>query len=153
MPGYKGHLVGGAIAYGITLIVMYPYCSSVFIAAQWLGCTLAGSLFPDIDIKSKGQKYFYWGIALVFGILIAMQQFKLLAACSICSVLPMLVNHRGLFHRVWFIIAVPFGCWVIISSYYPLYTQSLFFYAMFFTIGAFSHVWLDLGLRQMLRRW
>jgi len=69
MPGYKGHLVGGTVAYGLLffglvgVVVKQP---SMLTAGEWLLFALAGSLFPDIDIKSKGQKYFYYVIFLFF---------------------------------------------------------------------------------------
>ena len=57
MPGYRAHLAGGLTVYGITIYLLRSYCGSVFIAAEWMLFTLAGSLFPDIDTKSKGQKF------------------------------------------------------------------------------------------------
>lgn len=151
MPNYKGHLVGGVVAYGITLYALKDYNPSLFSAAQWLGFALAGSLFPDIDIKSKGQKYFYAATLLGLCILLIKKQFTLFACVSIASFTPMLVHHRGLFHRLWFIILMAIGIWLLISSHFPRYEQPLMFDLIFFVAGAISHLWLDLGLRKMFR--
>lgn len=160
MPGYKGHLAGGCIAYGLTLAFLYilPYealakygCSSTVMALRWLFCTLAGSLFPDIDVKSKGQKYFYWVILGFFVLLIIERKFKLLAASSVLAVFPMLVKHRGIFHKTWFVILAPLTLWGLFGAYAPEYSFALFFDVLFFIIGALSHLWLDLGLKRMMR--
>jgi uncharacterized membrane protein YpjA len=73
--------------------------------------------------------------------------------CSAISVVPMLVKHRGLFHRLWFVTLMPFGVWALITTYIPNYTHAAFYYTLFFVLGAISHLWLDLGIKQMLRRW
>jgi len=151
MPGYKGHLAGGCVAYGITLGLLYGYCTSSLVAMRWLFCALAGSLFPDIDIKSKGQKYFYWVILGFFLLLIIERKFKLLAASSVVSVFPMLVKHRGIFHKTWFVILAPLGIWALFGAYAPEYSHALFLDVLFFIIGALSHLWLDLGLKRMVR--
>lgn len=161
MPGYKGHLAGGCVVYGLMLgalygvsyeaLAKYDYCASLLVALRWLFCALAGSLFPDIDVKSKGQKYFYWVILGFFLLLIIERKFKLLAVSSVVSVFPMLVKHRGIFHKTWFVILAPLGFWALIGTYAPEYSRTLLFDTMFFIAGALSHLWLDLGLKRMLR--
>lgn len=152
MPGYKGHLVGGGIAFGGLYLLVQPWCPSTTIAAHWLGCTLAGSLFPDIDVKSKGQKYSYWLLLALFILLILENKLELLALLSILSLVPMLVRHRGLFHRAWFVSGMPLLLWVIVSSSHPAWAQALFFYTLFFVVGALSHLWLDFGFSRLFRR-
>jgi hypothetical protein len=151
MPGYKGHLAGGCVAYGLVLGLLYGYCASSLVAMRWLFCTLAGSLFPDIDVKSKGQKYFYWVILGFFLLLIIERKFKVLAVSSIVSVFPMLVKHRGIFHKTWFVVLAPLTIWALIGSFLPEYSYILFFDVLFFIVGALSHLWLDLGIKRMLR--
>ncbi|MGC2310143.1 MAG: hypothetical protein WA432_00805 [Candidatus Babeliaceae bacterium] len=65
MPSYKGHLLGGLVVYSIALLFMATTLSWLT-KGEWLLCTLFGALFPDIDIKSKGQKLFY-ALLLVIG--------------------------------------------------------------------------------------
>src|SRR5438445_7190288 len=119
MPGYKGHLVGGTVAFGLlffALVGVVVRQPSMLIAGEWLLFTLAGSLFPDIDIKSKGQKYFYYVVFLLFLFLIYQQQFQLLSCISCITITPMLSRHRGIFHNKCFLIAMPLIVWLAVSS-------------------------------------
>lgn len=152
MPGYKGHLVGGGLAFGGLYVLVQPWCPSTMIAIHWLCCTLAGSLFPDVDVKSKGQKYGYWILLAIFILLILENKLELLALLSILSLTPMLVRHRGLFHRAWFVTGMPLLLWIIVSSSHPAWAQALFFYTLFFVVGALSHLWLDFGFSRLFRR-
>lgn len=150
MPGYKGHIAGGVVAFALALYLLESHCASASTALSWLGCTLAGALFPDIDVKSKGQKYFYWVVFFALIFLFAFGQMEMLAACGIISVTPMLCKHRGIFHEMWFVIALPSVVWAIASLAYPQYTEIFFFYAVFFIIGALSHLYLDRGIRGII---
>jgi len=152
MPGYKGHLAGGIIAFSILFFCLIGACSSYYTAAEWLLCTLAGALFPDIDVKSKGQKYFYY---VVFGcliVLVAQQRFQMLTCFSFIMITPMLVKHRGIFHSPSFLIIMPLIVWMIIAMVFPAITQRLFVDTIFFITGALSHLWLDFGTRQMFQK-
>ena len=152
MPNYKGHLAGGLFFYLIALyFVLAAYSISFATGLEWLLFTLAGALFPDVDIKSKGQKYFYW-IVLILGILLLLhnhiQGFIIL---RFISLVPVLVRHRGIFHRLWFIVLIPLLISFALSCYMPGCNRTIMFDTLFFIIGAISHLWLDLGLKRMLR--
>lgn len=152
MPGYKGHIAGGLVAYGIGAYIVYTTAQpSAVTLVEWAVCTLAGSLFPDIDTKSKGQKLFYSALAIIMIILFARGCYDVLAVVGMLALVPILTRHRGLFHKPWFIISfalgVAYGCSVCI----PSYAQWLWYDAIFFIIGALSHIWLDIGLRRMFR--
>ena len=153
MPGYRGHLVGGAVAFGVIFLGARNIVQPTWLTLiEWLGFALLGSLFPDIDIKSKGQKVFYWFTLLLFITLIIQRKFQLLSYVSILAVIPLLVRHRGLFHRLWFIIGMPILVAALVVNCSPKYAQPIAFDTLFFIGGAISHLWLDLGLRQMLTR-
>lgn len=151
MPGYKGHLVGGCVVYGALISVMYTRCPSQVVALGWLVCALAGSLFPDIDVKSKGQNYFYWLVLCIAIFFLFKRQLQSLAVLSIVSIIPMLVRHRGIFHRWWFIVVVAMGAGGLVCLYVPIYSRDVFLNVLFFIAGAFSHLWLDVGLRRMFK--
>lgn len=151
MPGYKGHLTGGALFFGL-LVALLPWFNPSFLTGiEWLLFTLAGSLFPDIDIKSKGQKLFYWVVLVVVFVAVLQHNVAILTLVSIAALVPMLVNHRGIFHRLWFVIALPASVAFALSLYIPAYAKTIFFDTFFFIVGAISHLWLDLGLKRMLR--
>lgn len=150
MPGYRGHLVGGSIAFGFLLVLLQSMQPPVTVMAEWLLCALAGSLFPDIDVKSKGQNYFYKLIILILFIVFLKGHMQLFMVLSSVALIPMIVRHRGLFHRLWFVIGFPLAVVFIVSAYYPQFTNMLLFDVAFFIVGAISHLWLDLGLRKMV---
>ena len=117
MPGYKGHLVGGVVAFGLLFaVLMYLICTqqpSHLMIGEWLLCSLAGALFPDIDVKSKGQKYFYYVVFIFLAFLAAQQRFQMLTCFSFIAITPMLARHRGIFHCQWFVITVPLLFWIV----------------------------------------
>jgi membrane-bound metal-dependent hydrolase YbcI (DUF457 family) len=153
MPNYKGHLVGGMVAYGLLFFgVFAAQKPSLSIAGEWLLFTLAGALFPDIDIKSKGQKYFYYLALLFFIVFAAQRRYEMLSCCSFLIISPMLARHRGIFHNPWFVTATPLIFWLLISAAFPHLSRQLFYDTLFFIFGALSHIWLDFGTSQMLRR-
>lgn len=151
MPGYKGHLTGGLVAFACLLCLLKQYNPSVCTTLEWLSFSLAGSLFPDIDVKSKGQKWLYWLLFVLFICLFLRKCYFMLSLFGIISLIPMLVNHRGLFHKLWFILALPAGVLLAVSCFAPRYLTIAAFDVLFFYAGAVSHLWLDFGLRRMLR--
>lgn len=150
MPNYKGHLAGGLMAYAVGVYALYSCCPSFIIAAEWLLCALAGALFPDVDVKSKGQKYFYWVVVALLILIAINRRYDLLFVVSLFSILPMLVRHRGIFHQLWFIVAVAVIAWCMSVAYMPTMGNRLMYDLIFFLAGAISHLWLDLGWRRVL---
>lgn len=152
MPGYKGHLVGGIIAYGSMVYLLRFLNPSVYTLAEWLALTLAGSLFPDVDIKSKGQNFFFSLLFLVLIGLALFNRFHLMAVLGCIGMTPLLVRHRGLFHRIWFLVGAPLLLAWLACGWFPRCSrEALFLDALFFIIGALSHIWLDLGFKRMFR--
>ncbi|HXW85832.1 MAG TPA: metal-dependent hydrolase [Candidatus Bathyarchaeia archaeon] len=144
MPGYRGHIVGGCCIYGI-LVVLLPLLPSVSITTylEWLLCAVAGALFPDVDIKSRGQKYFYYCVLCVVGVCIIQQSFVGLAVCSLGAVVPLISRHRGMFHAWWFVFFVPMIFWLCIKNVWPHLAVPLWYDMIFFIAGAISHIVLD----------
>lgn len=197
MSNHKGHLLGGCIAYGITLLGViitscfirsvsfdllkqqavlhhtpsfladaeytihhyFPLIISgitwllsrcwplILISFEWLLFTLAGAMFPDIDIKSTSQKYWYSFIFVCLLVFIGRKNFYTVAFISVTSMLPLFSNHRGLFHRTWFVVLLPLTTWYCISQGCPSMRTLLFYDTLFFITGALSHLWLDKGTK------
>ncbi len=144
MPGYRGHILGGVGAFVcVYFLLSYWYHPSAVTALQWLGITLLGSLFPDVDVKSKGQGIFYKMMLVCLLILLWRRQIQLFVMASFVALLPVLARHRGLFHRAWFLIAIPFGVAVAAGASFPAYKESFIVAASFFVAGALSHILLD----------
>jgi membrane-bound metal-dependent hydrolase YbcI (DUF457 family) len=151
MPNYKGHLVGGVVVYALVLLCIVGTASSVITWGEWLLCALAGCLFPDIDIKSKGQKYFYRGVLISFIVLAGQGRYEVLSCCSFVMITPMLVRHRGIFHNPLFIIFVTIIVWALGSTAAPCVSRPLFFNLLFFAAGALSHIFLDRFVSRYMR--
>jgi hypothetical protein len=144
MPGYRVHLAGGLVLYGITIYLLRSFCGSIFVAAEWLVFALVGSLFPDLDTKSKGQGYLYQILLIALIILAIQRKFLVMAFLSIAAVIPIIASHRGLFHSLAFIVGFATVVALIVLFYAPEYRYVVMFDAIFFIVGAFSHLSLDI---------
>ncbi len=144
MAGYKGHIIGASLLYIGILVAIKECCvPSLTCSVEWLCAILAGALFPDIDIKSKGQRYFYWIMLALFLWLIVQQRFDVIALLSIIIFTPLLVPHRGLFHQTWFVTFFPCVVWMGMCIVIPTHSRTLFFSTCFFICGALSHLFID----------
>ncbi len=144
MPGYKAHIVGGVVTFAAVSFVLNNYLQPVpAVAFQWLGATILGALFPDVDIKSKGQGIFYKGMLVCLVLLLWKRQAYLFVIMSFLALVPVLVRHRGLFHQVWFVILMPLGIAFLVGQSFPIQSVVLLQAACFFSAGALSHIILD----------
>lgn len=152
MPGYKGHLVGGTLTFALALYAMdgagvhFTHVQAV----QWFISALAGCLFPDVDVKSKGQNIFYKGMLVALLCMLFYGYHRPFMMVSVAAMVPMIVRHRGIFHRLWFVIGMPTLGALFLATYYPAYESTIYFNTLFFVMGAISHLWLDLGFKKMI---
>ena len=155
MPNYKKHLAAGCLVYGLINYLslkagIIPIDANL--QAQSLAVCLIGSLFPDIDTKSKIQKYIYFMIlALSIYLMFNGLQYEASLLTTI-SLLPLIVSHRGLLHRLWFIIMC-----LGIGNYFCYLNQACWFknclyLSIFFLIGVISHIWLDMGWKKLFKK-
>lgn len=151
MPGYRSHLIGGVVAATPLSIIFGLQASSFAIFFVWFGLALAGSLFPDIDTKSKGQKWFYRSMFVILIALLYFRKFDLFSAFALVSVIPLVVNHRSTFHRFWFVLFVPFCIAGVFAFHMPSYSKDAIVAGIFFAAGAISHLFLDFGPKRMFR--
>ena len=155
MPSYKGHLAGGAAAYVITLagvLISTALDPSLFAVLEWFALCMIGSLFPDVDIKSKGQKLFYMILLATMIILSSFEHWHALVFLSFMAVIPLCSKHRGLFHNLWFVVLLPITIsWLICIFWLPHCSSIIFYDCLFFISGAISHLYLDLGFRRLFR--
>lgn len=145
MANYQKHLLGGTIAFGVVCYFLRAYNPSLLTLIEWGLCSLMGGLFPDVDIKSKGQKYFYTILFVTFILLVGRRKFFLVSCMSIVAIIPLLTRHRGLFHNIFFVILFPFSVWFILSLWHPQYAKVLLNHVLFFVAGQVSHLVLDFG--------
>lgn len=152
MPNYKGHIAGGIAAY-IVVLVLASYLSlsvPLHLGIAGVSC-LAGALFPDVDVKSRGQNLFYLGIFIIVGYFFLIGNMFNAALLGFLSLVPMVVRHRGLFHRLWFVAGIACALAFFVHLSVPAYTLKSFTAAFFFSLGALSHIWLDMGFKSLFR--
>lgn len=151
MPQYKTHVLGGLCSFAILRFVLHGYNPTFAASCEWLLFAILGSLFPDVDIKSKGQKIFYRFLMILFVYYAFVQKVYHLSVIGCLAIFPLLVRHRGIFHRIWFIVLL--GVAMILWAYFTFsrYTFIVFWDAIFFTSGAISHIWLDVGIKRMIK--
>jgi len=156
MPGYQGHLAGGTATfflmyYSTTKVLSLPGYNEKELALAFAFCIL-GSLFPDIDTKSFGQKIFYFFLAIIILLSIINGHTKLLVPLSLISVFPLLVNHRGIIHTVWFVTLAPLSIPFVMGYSSPQFTKITWLIYSYFVVGALSHLLLDYGFLRLLKR-
>lgn len=152
MPNYKKHLAGGCLVYGLLTylnVKLNLVQLDLSLQLQTLAACLIGALFPDIDTKSKIQKYIYFMILALSIYLMANGLAYQACILTTMSMLPLIVSHRGLFHRLWFIIMC-----LGMGNYLCYLNQAYWFkncvcLSLFFLIGAISHLWLDMGWKKL----
>lgn len=154
MPKYKAHLSGGIITFFLVIIAANYF--NYFKNLSWqeiftyLTLCLLGSLFPDIDTKSKIQKWIY--LPLFLGIIISVfsKNWVLLSFMSISGFVPIVANHRGITHRIWFILSVPLLP-LLLFHYNTAIFPNPFRCYLFFVMGAISHILLDFGPKRFFK--
>jgi hypothetical protein len=151
MPNYKGHLFGGMVGFGLVIFFCSLHLAPCASLIEWGVCVLGGSLFPDIDTKSKGQKLLYLGISAVLIYCVIYRKFKTAVAIACIAMLPLLSKHRGIFHHFWCILIVLTALVLYGSVLYPALRMRITVDASFFMLGVVSHLYLDVGLKRMLR--
>lgn len=156
MSNYRGHLGGGLVVYGLSLTALYqlqptrqPHPGELIL---WLAMALLGSLFPDIDVWSKGQKLWYQGIFIFFSIALYLQHWYLLVGLSVAAIFPLFLRHRGLAHRIWFNLVAPLIGPFTVYLYNKNFFEPALECYLFFIAGALSHLALDFGPKKMLLR-
>lgn len=146
MPGYRGHLLGGALAAGIMVVVlagMQLYPGDYPMIFSLCGMVLLGALFPDIDTDSKGQTLFY---SLLVGAdlwLIYQQLYVQAAWVGLLALIPVAGRHRGWVHTWWAMLVLPSPILLLPAHFWGIpWERSLPFY-LTFVLGYFSHLLLD----------
>lgn len=115
MPGYKGH-IGYGVVFGALLLAGLAFSPLIegltptdlirdAVVILWIAVLFA--LFPDVDIKSKGQMLFYRIFILLDLVLLWQGMFVEAALLGFLAMLPIISRHRGWTHTVWAMILVP----------------------------------------------
>ncbi len=147
MSMFKGHIVGGLAAYGIMVLLLSLHSMPLAHQVPWFAATLAGALFPDIDIRSKGQRLFLKLLLLLLILCLFLQAFIPVVFILVFSLLAIVVPHRSLFHELWFILLVSSLVALFLMIFMPSHTETIFMSTLFFLAGVLSHLLLDKGVK------
>lgn len=156
MPQYKSHLTAGAMTFiGVyllqTKILHYPPYNQKTITISFFACLL-GSLYPDIDTKSVGQKLFYSLLTIILVMTAIFSQWEIFAGLSFFGFAPLFARHRGFTHTGWFVLLTPFCMLHLICYTNPRLKEFAWPAYYYFTSGALSHLILDFGLWRFLKK-
>lgn len=149
MPSYKTHLAGGlatyVILYSIHQLIAPLTKFSAFDHIVLASITLVGSLFPDIDTRSKIQKVFFLCSVGVIPIAILFKQYFFAILGCFCFFI-LIIPHRGITHKLWFIIGFPIMLSCFIIGRNPQLSTTIVTGCTYFVFGALSHRLLDMGV-------
>ncbi|NBB85408.1 MAG: metal-dependent hydrolase [Bacteroidetes bacterium] len=164
MAGYRGHLTGALLFFGVYLLGLiylfsidaaYEQFTALELVAYplaLLGLCLMFGLWPDVDINSKAQVLFYSIFFVIDLFLIATQHFEEAAYLGLFALLPVLSKHRGWTHTWWAMLLIPLPLLVLPLLFYaqrPL--AGLPFYGAA-VVGYSSHLFMDGLLPRRKRR-
>ncbi len=115
MSSYRGHLVGGSILFVPFLLLLGALIEWRALSGPTLllevgilfGICLLFALWPDVDIKSRGQTIFYRLFFVFDVLLIATHRYEPAAYLGLFALLPIIGKHRGWTHTVWAAILLP----------------------------------------------
>jgi len=147
MATYKGHIIGGIIAFAlITPIIAYfspnEHVNSLFYLF-FLGITLTGALFPDIDTHSTIRKIGYYMTPLLVLFALINAYYHLLIPLFFLWFFIFLLRHRTITHRFWFLIVCTGLSYFFITEKYPDAYLLVLTSCAYFLSGAVSHLFLD----------
>lgn len=156
MPGYRTHLTAAGVAAAATIVTTHAHLPLThLLTPQHASCIIAsllGGLFPDIDIKSKGQKLLYSVLLPLFAAALITKHTVALCLLGALAILPPLLPHRGLTHELWFVLLAPLTGPGLVHIYQPEHLPFAFDLYIFFVMGAFTHLWLDMGIIGVLKK-
>jgi hypothetical protein len=124
-------------------LLLAPLNPTFLTSIEWLLFALFGALFPDIDIKSRGQNIFYVLLACAYAGALMMGKLAWSPFFVVAALFPMLVSHRGISHRFWFMVLLSVSFGFCLSMYFPAYAQAAWLNALFLGAGMLSHLVLD----------
>lgn len=151
MPSYKVHLIGGAATYLVVsqLSIVFPFLQNFSFPEHlvFLGVTLVGSIFPDIDIASKMQNTFFKVMPAVLPLALFYST-TLFVGLGLTCISVLLIRHRTITHQIWFLTLMPATYAFTTTAFYPGQRLLIFSICTYFSIGALSHRLLDFGPRR-----
>ena len=156
MSGYKGHLAGAVVFFGLYFAGLvfvfavdqaYRQFTEIELVAYpfvLFGLSLMFGLWPDVDTNSKGQNIFYALFFAIDVVLIVTRRFEEAAYLGLFAILPVIGKHRGWTHTYWAMLLIPSPLLVLPAVLFPEAApfSGLPFYGAA-VVGYFSHLFMD----------
>ena len=146
MASGNGHILGGLVFLWLflTILANFFFVPSAMEIIIFAAIAVMFSLWPDVDIKSIGQKVFYTIFFVTDAILVFyFQDYKTAAFFGLLIILPILAKHRGWTHSRLTAVLLPTPLLLV-----PMYVfegslaQGIPYYFAAVT-GYFSHLFFD----------
>ncbi len=116
---YRGHLITGTAAGTAVASVAFltGRADTIEQVSVITGLCAAFALFPDLDVASVPQRWFYRVVAGVLVGLIAWGRPEDAALLGLLSLLPLIDHHRGWTHRWWAVPIVPLAVLILWAAF------------------------------------
>jgi membrane-bound metal-dependent hydrolase YbcI (DUF457 family) len=105
---FSGHISCGVVSAAAVTGATYGICTAANIIPPnyplVFGLSAAFSLFPDLDIQSTPQKWFFRIMLLTSIILLALGKTDICSYILIASIIPLVDHHRGFTH--WWLTSI-----------------------------------------------
>ena len=146
MSSGKGHIVGGFVFLWLFLTVLsnFFFVPSAVEIVIFAAIAILFALWPDLDIKSIGQKLFFTVFFAVDVVLIFyFQDYKSAAFFGLLIILPILAKHRGWTHSRVTAVLLPTPLLLVpMGMHGGTLAEGLPYYFAAVT-GYFSHLFFD----------
>ena len=146
MASGKGHIVGGFVFLWLFLTILsnYFFVPSAMEIVIFTAIAVMFALWPDVDIKSLGQKVFYTIFFVTDATLVFyFKDYKTAAFFGLLIILPVLAKHRGWTHSKITAVLLPTPLLLVpMYAYDGALMEGLPYYFAAVT-GYFSHLFFD----------
>ena len=146
MASGKRHIIGGFVFFWLFLTILsnFFFIPSVMEIIIFAAIAVMFSLWPDVDIKSLGQKVFYTIFFITDTTLIFyFKDYKTAAFFGLLIILPVLAKHRGWTHSKITAVLLPTPLLLVpMYAYEGTLMEGLPYYFAAVT-GYFSHLFFD----------
>lgn len=147
MPNYKTHLVAGLgcffIVSGVTSNSLPSLTLPLGLLPLGLVLSLIGSIFPDIDVPSKMQKWFYFACIGAVALAIWRKNHLLMACIGTGVIFVTFLTHRTITHKPAFLALFGLIPTLVITYILPSHANNAFSLYTYFITGCLSHILLD----------
>lgn len=147
MPNYKTHLAGGLVSFIVITKLLHTtfpsYTLDSVLLPAGLSITLIGSIFPDIDVPSKMQKWFFYSSAPLILLSLLLKKHLLFSLLGSSIIFIIFLTHRTITHKPFFILLAALIPLLFLIYNHPIHTNFFVGLYVYFTTGSLSHILLD----------